>query len=338
MKFNLKTTISSGIVLTCLTLSATASINYIDLSGPATGGFNIHNAKNSSTQNGIEGKNPDGSFNSSHNGLPDYANFQIPDGFTNAGVYTAIINSPLDASYDYSNMLNHFYGDPGIQVNNAGNTQPGVSSFSAGRIDYDNSLVTGIGTETVGVSNLTLDFNTFEWDGNINGDGGANGLPTPGPDADNPWVVSGGPYMISPFSPVYTIYNDSSGAGNAAFFYYISASNITGSGLTFVDGVLTSMDISADLEVDLRIGQAPAFGPNTITGSFTASDLEYEFDVKGTKSVAFFTGINLYADRTGTASVVPEPSSFALFAGLICLTIPLIRRRGRRSGSKVNIQ
>jgi len=311
--------------------------DFIDLGGPATGYLAVSNIKNSSTQNGIEGKDSSGNFNPFHNGLPDYPNFLVPAGFTNEGVYTAIITSPPSASHDYTEFFNTFYSTASTTptVNNQVVTQPGADSFSAGRIDYDNSLVSPTGTSTIGVGDLSLDFNTFEWDGNINGDGGATGLPTPGANADSPWVVPGGPFMISPFSPIYTIYNDSNGAGNAAIFYEISVTNLTGSGLTFVDGELVSMDITGDLIVGLKLGQAIAFpavlfgeGEDSFApGTFIASGLGYEFSLQDTETAAFFSGINMYFNRAGTASVVPEPTSVLLMGAGGLLLLGRVRRR-----------
>ncbi|MEM9913869.1 MAG: PEP-CTERM sorting domain-containing protein [Planctomycetota bacterium] len=307
MKSNFKLGLATSLAAT-LIATTTQAAEYVDLGGPATGFLGVNNFKNSSTQNGIEGKDSGGNPSGSHNGLPDYANFQIPTGFTNAGVYTAIIASPQSTANDYTAFLDTFYGGSSATINNQTVTQSGAANFSAGRIDYDNGLVSSTGTSTIGVGDLTLDFNTFEWDGSINGDGGD----ATSTGDNNSFMVSGGPYMISPFSPVFTPYNDGSGAGNAAIFYEISVDNLSGTGLTFTDGELTSMDITGDLDIGLRLGQAPFFPPTVFSGTFTASGLDYEFDAQGTQNVAFFSGINLLMNRAGTASVVPEPASLAL--------------------------
>ncbi|MEM0966053.1 MAG: hypothetical protein AAGJ81_07905 [Verrucomicrobiota bacterium] len=289
---------------------------YVDLGGPATGSFAIIGVKSSSTQNGIEGKDSFGNPTVGHNGLPDYPNFQQPGG----GNWSAIIASPLDASSDYSGLFSSFFpSDPAPTVNNQTETQPDAASLSAGRIEF--TPVSGVGLQVISVGDLTFVFDTYTWDGSINGDGGD----AVDPDAENTAVVSGGPFQISPLSPVYTPYNDASGFGNAAVIYNISVSNPTGTGLTFQDGVLTSMDITADLSVQARLAQNLVF-PVTFTGTFSASGLSYSFDVADTQ-----LGFSLYSDRKGNVTVVPEPSSFGIaLAALAGLWTGLRRKKSFR--------
>ncbi|MEM9585956.1 MAG: hypothetical protein AAGA03_01640, partial [Planctomycetota bacterium] len=215
-------------------MTAPAWAEYIDLGGPATGYFAVSNFKNSSTQNGIEGKDSNGNFDPSHNGLPDFANYQMAN-----GNYTAVIASPLSAGSDYTAFGSFgsgtFNGDP-IQINNQVVSQPDFSTLSVGRIDY--APITGVGTEVVSVANLTFDFNTFEWDGSVTAEPRSN------------FQLPNAPINISPLSPVYTPFNDGSGAGNAQLFYDVSIDNVTGSGVTFQDGNLVSMDISGDVTID----------------------------------------------------------------------------------------
>ncbi|MEM9913868.1 MAG: hypothetical protein AAF911_02790 [Planctomycetota bacterium] len=292
--------------------------DFIELGGQATGFLAISNFKNSVSQNGLEAKNTDGSFNSGHNGLPDYPNYLVPAGSNNAGVYTAIIASPQSTMTDYATLFSDaFHGGSPITVNNQVVNDADFSTLSAGRIEYDASLyLDASGTGTVPVSGLTFDLNRKAWDGSINGDGGSTGLPTPGPNADNPWVVPDGPggdgfdppLMISAFSPIDTIYNDGSGAGNAAIIYMITVDNLVGNGLEFVNGELTSMDISGDLTVGAQAGQAVVLPPvlfgegedSNPKGTFTASGLDYAFDLIDTESASIFSGINMLMNRAGT--------------------------------------
>jgi hypothetical protein len=280
---------------------------YIDLGGPATGCLAIQNVKNSTTRNGIEGKNPDGTYNPDHNGLPDYPNFQIPAGYTNAGIWSAVIASPQSTASDYATAFsNEFYGGSPLTVNNQTITQSDFSTLSAGYIDYDDALVSGSGVEIVPVSALTFNFNTFHWDGVVG----------PSNDPRTSWTVTGAPYDISPLSPVDTPYNAGSGAGNAQFFYQIYISKVTGSGLTFTDGVLTSMDIQGEILIELYNAAFVSTGHFDYTGTFAASGadtsgFDYTFDVTGTESGFIFSGINLIMNRAGTASTasaVPVPA------------------------------
>ncbi|MDM4019041.1 PEP-CTERM sorting domain-containing protein [Roseiconus lacunae] len=294
----------------------------IELGGPATGYLAISNFKTSGTQNGIEGKDSMGNPDPSHNGLPDYANYRMAD-----GRYSAIIASPQSTSSDYSAFANFasgtFNGAP-ISINNQNITDSNFSTMSAGQISFDSSLITGSGIENVDVGALTFNFDTYNWDGTTNGDGG-------------PYTVGGvpsNPFPISPFSTVYSEHNDGSGAGNASTIYNVSLSNVTGTGLTFEDGILTSMDLDGDLSVLMRIGNIPfqdppnAFTSTTFTGDFTASGLNYAFNVEQTQSVAIFSGINMVFNRSGIASVsaVPEPSSLVSL-GLIFGVVGLRRHR-----------
>ncbi|MEM9754300.1 MAG: hypothetical protein AAF916_13085, partial [Planctomycetota bacterium] len=192
-------------------LAPAASANqFIDLGGPATGFVAVNNFKNSSSQNGIEGLDSNGNFNPGHNGLPDYPNFQIPVGGTNAGVFSAVIASPQSTANDYATALsNAFYGGASVVVNNQTITEPAAATLSAGRIDFDNALVTGTGIETVPVTALNFDFNTFAWDGTVD----------PAVTGDPRSNFSTAPLNVSPFSSVFTPFNDGSGSGNAQLYY-----------------------------------------------------------------------------------------------------------------------
>lgn len=289
-----------------------AETRYIDLGGPAAGYLAVSNMKNSTSQDGIENK-------TGGNGLEDYPNYQIPAGQANAGRWTAIIASPQFAGADYSRLYAYGGVSAGdVTVNNQTITDSNYSTLSAGLIGFDSSLLTGLGTETIGVSSLTFNLNTYEWDGYT-----ANG-----------WNTGTGTINISPFSPVYTDYNDGGGAGNAAGFYDITLSNVTGTGLTFVDGELVSMDIDADLNIVMRIGNFPTLGSLPFAGTFSASGLGYAFDLDAFGSVFVFSDVHMVMNREGTASLlpsaVPEPASAAALLGAFALGAVALRRRARR--------
>ncbi|MEM9825858.1 MAG: hypothetical protein AAF958_04680 [Planctomycetota bacterium] len=279
--------------------SSTASLAdvVIDLGGPATGYLAVSNFKNSTTQAGIEGD---------ANGLPDYANYQMAN-----GNYTAIIASPLDATSDYSAFANFSTGFSGssFTINNQTITQSDAGTLSAGQIRFDADLLTGTGTETIGVDDLVFDFDTYAYDGSRGGPAG----------------------MISPFSPLYTPYNDGSGVGNASLYYNLSLFNVTGSGLTFQDGIFESLDINGDLSVLATSSQNQTLNA-TFTGTFTGIGKEYLFSVNDQQDFpSVFSDVNMVMNRSGTANVVvPEPSCFALAA---IVSVGWVARRHRRRTS-----
>jgi len=277
-----------------LICSSSYAQNFVDLGGPASGFIGVSNFKNSSSQDGIENKNDQ------TNGLPDYANYQMAN-----GNWTAIIASPQSTASDYAAFgafsTGTFNDDP-IVVNNQTITQSDFSTLSAGHIEYTNSLLTGFGSETIGVNNLTFDLNTYNHDGFS--------------EEDSPF--------ISNFSPLYTEYNDGGGQGNASLYYSLSLSNLSGTGLTFQDGVLDSMDISGDLTVQATSSINAAL-TKAFTGTFNTSGLGYTFSVNQQQSFPFvFTDVNMIMNRAGTAAVIPEMSTWVLMS--ICLGILALPR------------
>ncbi|MEM7577761.1 MAG: hypothetical protein AAF328_09820, partial [Planctomycetota bacterium] len=232
-------------------------------------------------------------------------------GFDNPGVFSAIIASPLSTANDYTAFLAGVYGTaPAINTPVTAATQPDAGTLSAGRIDYDNGLVSGTGTETVPVSALTFDFNTLNYDGSRGGSIGA------------------GP--ISPFSPIYTPFNNGGGAGNAALAYDISITNVTGNGLTFNNGTLVSMDVTGDVNIIVRSAQLPPSFTAMISeqGGFSLSGLDYAFDIAETGSLPFIAPeFYLFMNREGSASLVPEPG---LATALLLPALVLCRRVATR--------
>lgn len=290
-------------LLAAVGIATAANANqFIDLGGPATGFIALSNYKNSSSQSGIEG---------TANGLPEYPNYQMAN-----GNYTAVIASPQSTTSDYSAFGSFGSGFSGTSfaIKNQTITQSDFATLSAGRIDFDNSLVTGVGTETIPASALSFDFNTFAWDGTV----------TTAQTGDLRSNFATTPVNISPFSPVYSPYNDGSGAGNAQLYYLISVSNVTGDGLTFLNGDLVDIDVDADMKINGVVAPFSSFGSLEYDGSFSIDGSDYLFDVSGTDTLAFFSNTNLIANRAGTALLVPEP---ATAMALVTLGGLALRRR-----------
>ncbi len=231
------------------------------------------------------------------NGLPDYPYYQVPPGDPNAGVFTSVIAGPLSAASDYSPI------NGGVQ--NASVTQFGFGTFSSGQLSFADGLLTGSGVEVIAPGNLVFDFDTFDYDGAKGGVAGP----------------------ISPLSPIQTPYNDGGGSGNAAVWYNLSVSNLSGAGLTFVDGILGSADLSADLNVQATSALSPALTQG-FAGTLTLSGLDYAFAVDATEDFpAVFTDVRLFMNRTGSLSVIPEPSTYALLVSALALGLACRRNR-----------
>ena len=303
--------------------TASAALVNFEIAGNSTGYFALANVKNWATE--PEAANTD-------NTVMPY--FYDPDfqqtsgsGSETTGVYKSITVSGLSSTNDYSAITPY-------EVKGAALTQPDFASFSVGRISYDNSLLTNTGTENISVSNITLDLNT-NTSVYTNEGGWAH-------DATG----------SSNFSVYGSEYNKGGGFGNSGWSYYLTASNLQGSGLTFVDGVLTSIDFTADIGVKVAFGNASAFawkdvvwdeangkyvvdptaGDAVYEGALSFSGDSYAFDLDETKAVngllQVFQDTRMVITREGTISAVspvPEPSAAALAA--LGLFAALRRRR-----------
>ncbi len=188
----------------------------------------------------------------------------------------------------------------GFTVLNKSITQSDFGTFSAGTIDYSDALVTGSGIESVDASALTLAFNN------------------------------------AGFSPLYSAYNT---GDNFGWAYSISASNVNGAGLTFVNGVLTSIDLTADISVAVSWLDLPAgTWASTYAGSLTISGDMYAFqlDVMQDNETPFFGSLpntHMVFNRAGDIAAVvpiPEPQTYLMLGiGLMLIGGAV---RARRSG------
>ncbi|MEM7810822.1 MAG: PEP-CTERM sorting domain-containing protein [Planctomycetota bacterium] len=227
-------------------------------------------------------------------GLPNYAYFEQPN-----GIFTSIVAEPLSASTVYAPE------NEGFTVFNKIVTESDFSTLSSGSLDFDDSGLTGVGTEFIDASSITFAVNA------------------------------------AGFSPISGPNNSGSGVGNAGWDYDISVTNAVGTGLTFIDGQLSSVDFIADVSVLPRFFGNP-FGAfsDSFDGTVTFAGNGFQFDIDETKTVTTllgtFTDARLVFDRSGTidavqqsAAVVPEPGTLTLAAIGAVGGFAVRRRRGK---------
>lgn len=169
-------------------------------------------------------------------------------------------------------------------------TDADFNKFSVGSITYADSAVAATGTSVIGVNDITL---------NINAPG---------------------------FDPI-----DKSRNVNNEFAYRlkISASNITGKGLTFVDGKLTSIDLGADLNVGIEFmnNSFLKFNPGfSQVNAFSIVGNKLAFNFDETKQQGSPLGViadpRLIINRAGTIDAVhvnevPVPAAVWLFGSAL---------------------
>ncbi|MEM1210173.1 MAG: hypothetical protein AAGI54_12995 [Planctomycetota bacterium] len=152
--------------------------------------------------------------------------------------------------------------------------------FDIGTLSYDDSTLTGVGTEFIAASDITLalDGSDFEAINRTDLDFSTTGI------NDSP-----------PFGP-----EGRSNGNEAANSVSLSASGLSGDGLTFVDGKLTSMDFTGTLTV--TVSPAAGAGPLdvTATGTVTFSGLDFAFDVDTIFSNFFVSNGRGILNRSGT--------------------------------------
>ncbi|MEM9754301.1 MAG: hypothetical protein AAF916_13090, partial [Planctomycetota bacterium] len=91
--------------------------------------------------------------------------------------------------------------------------------------------------------------------------------------------------------------------------------------VTFVDGVLSSIDFDVDTTFT-----ADGFGtPVTWTGSLIVSGADISYQINDAQPLGFFGNATLVADITGTVNAVPEPG-LAAIASMLGLGLLRCRR------------
>jgi hypothetical protein len=320
--------LAGAVVLAIAMPSAHANPASIDLSGPdGRGTLSISGFKTwaptlltPGNPNSGDAVNPPASL-IGPNGLPDFPYFYDPN-FTRAdggrGVWQSIAAVPLSASTTYAEEAT-------FTVRNKVVNQPNFATFSAGVINYNNGSLTNSGTELIPVSGLSFAFNN-------------NGF---------------SPSMYRGTSADFPRYNDGSGSGNANFRVNLTANNLSGNGLTFINGVLRSIDLTATINLTAgfansngtsvafpwRSGQAINAPAYVYTGQLAISGNQYAFTLDESPDVfTVLTGNTpvdhrLVLNRAGSIAAVtpiPEPGTWAMTLGGVVAIAGIVKRRRRQ--------
>ena len=183
-------------------------------------------------------------------------------------------------------------GTPGATFIEAVTEDADFESTDIGQIDFDSALLTGVGAEFIGPGDLTLLLDGAEFTSK-NRDPSFQGGANQAADGRS---------------------NNNEFANDVTFVPGIAS----GTGLTYVDGVLQSIDLVVPVEVST--GQIAFGGAGfAANGTLTFSGNTFAFDVDEVTSGFFASRVIL--NRSGVISaVVPEPTSVALLmvGGLAC--------------------
>jgi hypothetical protein len=191
-------------------------------------------------------------------------------------------------------------------VLNKTRTQADFATMSAGTLAYSTTPA-AVGTDVVPVTALSFAFN------------GAG------------------------FSPFGSAFNTGGGFGNFGWAYLITASNLTGIGMTFIDGVLRSIDLDAAIRVVPRLGNNPALAFATpYDGRLEMRGDRYRFlmDVTQTTNspIGLLEDTRMVFNREGSIAAVtpiPEPAMVAMLLPALAIVGAAARARRRRDAVSV---
>ncbi|MDF3128868.1 PEP-CTERM sorting domain-containing protein [Kiritimatiellaeota bacterium B1221] len=158
---------------------------------------------------------------------------------------------------------------------------PNPSAFNFGSIEYESSLLTGVGTEIIAIGDFSFTASKEDYNFNV--------------------LDESGTYYYETIDLLLSV----------------SVDNLSGTGLTFENGVLTSMDFVGDAKV--------LFPANEWVGTFTASGMDVAYDIADIDNVAGFGDAIIVLDRAGTVAI-PEPGVLVLL-GLGLITLFHLKRK-----------
>lgn len=292
----------SGLIAGALCLTSPllhSAVISVSLSGSnATGGVNVVGFDTEINEpNGPPSRDHTSSGNGNSHG---FAYFQYayhpdnPDAFNDYdGFWSIIVSSHTVANPAYYQSLLQKAG--AVAYDNLTLTtqvlHPNPGAFDIGSLTYDTNRLTGIGTEILDPTKFELTISRADYSFNVLNESTAPGT----------WT--GYPYYYW-------------GIDN----YTLSISNISGEGLTFVNGVLTTMDFQANVRI------TSPMAPNvTWDGTLSFDGLNFVFNINESEFVNGFGDLHIVMDRAGTISLIPEPTTGLLLA-IGCFAITLRRR------------
>ncbi|MEM1166178.1 MAG: hypothetical protein AAGI30_07790 [Planctomycetota bacterium] len=152
------------------------------------------------------------------------------------------------------------------------------SDFNTGAIEFDTSMLTGVGTEVIAPEDITLILDGTEF------------------NATNRKEL-----LVGPDRPPFGI-NGRSNRNEAFYELDIAATNLAGEGLIFQGGLLTSIDIQADAMVGAAGGALGASADLQAGLTFLCDRFAYDADDQ--VSSFFASNVRLILNREGTIDAV----------------------------------
>lgn len=186
-------------------------------------------------------------------------------------------------------------GTPGATFIEGVTEDADFADFDIGSITYDDSLLTGVGTEIIGIDDITLTLDGSDF------------------QSQNRTKLNQADTGFDPSDPIGTVNPEGrSNRNEASNVVTITPSNFSGTGLTFEHGILRSIDLTADVAVNSTPGATEQTTPNPVlgfdaSGTLTFSGFDFAFDVDGLDSTLFASNVRVLLNRSGT---LPIPGDF----------------------------
>lgn len=280
------------VILGLLSVSARAEIREVSLSGSDGEGYLAlvgFNQEGNTTLDGLNRNPGDAKFFD----YPAYVNPDIP-----SNIYVMSVE-PYRFGLSFPDPLHPTgpaafaevgdlqpAGTPGATFIEAITEDADFADFDLGVLTYDDTTLTGFGVETIGTEGISLDLDGSEFQ-----------------STNRTELLAGAD--AAPFGP-----EGRSNRNEFANTVSLEADNFSGTGLTFSDGVLTSIDFTADAAVEVALAAIPTI-PLRAEGTLTFAENTFAFDIDGQDSLlTVVTGARLLLNRSGSLQLEP-PTALA---------------------------